>query len=69
MKIGDFPDREYTKSVCKIGQGTDCCRYLTMHPDGWSCEKHSEMSKYLDYRVAIGTFKARGDNCSGKDAR
>lgn len=69
MKIGDFPDLEYAKETCKIGQGHDCCRYLTMHPDGWSCEKHSTLKKYLDYRVSVGTIVATGDNCPGKDAR
>lgn len=68
-KIGDFPDAEYTKTVCKVGQGANCCRYLTMHPEGWSCEKYSEMGKLLNYRVAIGSMHACGDNCSGKDSR
>lgn len=69
MKIGDFPDTEYTKAVCKVGQGYDCCRYLTMHPDGWSCEKRGNLKKYFDSRVALRSMTARGDNCSGKDAR
>jgi hypothetical protein len=69
MKVGDFPDIEWVKETCKIGQGYECCRYLTMHPAGWSCEKHSEMKKYLDMRVSIGSMTARGDNCLGKDAR
>lgn len=69
MKVGDFPDQEYAKTICKIGQGEYCCRYLTMHPEGWSCEKRSSMKKYLDYRVATSSMRARGDNCPGRDAR
>lgn len=69
MKIGDFPDIEYAKEICKMGQGQECCRYLTMHPDGFSCEKHGELRKYLDCRVIAGTITSRGDNCEGKDAR
>lgn len=68
-KIGDFPDKEHVKSVCKIGQGHDCCRYLTMAPLGWSCEKRGALKKYLDMRVATAGMVARGDNCEGKDAR
>jgi hypothetical protein len=68
-KIGDFPDTEYAKTVCKIGHGHECCRYLTMSPRGWSCEKHSELKKHFDYRAFLGTMTARGDNCTGKDSR
>lgn len=68
-KIGDFPDTEYTKAICKVGQGPACCRYLTMAPDGWSCEKHGNLKKYLDCRVAMSSMVARGDNCPGKDSR
>lgn len=67
--IGDFPDTEYAKTICRIGQGYECCRYLTMGPKGWSCEKHGRLKKYLDHRVATQTITARGDNCDGKDAR
>lgn len=68
-KVGDFPDLEYVKETCKMGQGHDCCRYLTMHPDGWSCEKRGSLRNYLNYRVVTNSITARGDNCPGKDAR
>jgi hypothetical protein len=57
--------QDWVKSVCKIGQGHACCRYLTMAPDGWDCEKHSDMGRYLDLRVEAETMVARGDNCPG----
>lgn len=68
-KIGNFPDKEWAEEVCRLGQGLACCRYLTMAPDGWSCEKHGNLKKYLDFRVASGGMVARGDNCPGKDSR
>jgi hypothetical protein len=69
MKIGDFPNSEYVEEICKIGQGHDCCRYLTMAKGGWSCEKYGTLKKLIDYKVITGQFTARGDNCQGKDAR
>ncbi len=57
---------EMTVEVCKIGQGHDCCRYLTMTPrQGWTCEKHTSWKNHLDDRVASKTITARGDNCPG----
>jgi len=67
--VRDYPNTEYAKLVCKIGQGYDCCRYLCMGAKGWSCEKNGRLKKYLDHRVATMTMGARGDNCPGKDAR
>lgn len=67
--IGDFPDTEYANETCKIGQGAECCRYLTMHPNGWSCEKSSPLKSYLDFRVRANMMISHGDNCEGKDSR
>ena len=69
QKIKDYPDAEYATLVCKIGQGYDCCRYLTMAPEGWSCEKMGRLRRYLDHRVVTLTMTARGDNCPGKNSR
>jgi hypothetical protein len=68
-KVGDFPDRQYAVEVCKLGQGHGTCRYLTMGRNGWSCEKHGELRATIDFKVRMGMFTARGDNCPGKDAR
>lgn len=54
---------EHRASVCKIGQRAACCRYLTMGPDGWDCEKQTSLRHVLDARVAQMT--AQGDNCEG----
>jgi len=63
------PDDLWARSICKIGQGHDCCRYLTMAPSGWSCEKHTVLRMHLDWRVAEENIVARGDNCEGRGAR
>jgi hypothetical protein len=65
----DYPTIEWARTVCKIGHDAETCRYLTMHPEGWSCEKHSPLGRELDRRVAEKTIRARGDNCPGKDSR
>jgi len=58
---------EQIKTVCKIGQGHDCCRYLVMSPEGFECGKlEMPVKKVLDSRVQAGTITARGDNCDGK---
>lgn len=60
-------DMEYIKAVCKIGQGAECCRYLTAGPRGFQCEKKNvEMKRYLDLRVEAGRMNSKGDNCEGK---
>jgi hypothetical protein len=64
-----YPTTEEAKTLCKMGQGHDCCRYLTMGGGGWSCEKHSSLRGMLDRRVETETIVARGDNCDGMDSR
>lgn len=63
------PDDAHVKEHCRPGQGDGTCRYLTMSPGGWSCEKHSSLAQYLDARVAAGTINAKGDNCDGMASR
>lgn len=57
---------EVANTVCKMGQGSECCRYLSMDKDGWSCLKHTELRRFIDKKVAEQTMKARGDNCEGR---
>ena len=59
----------HIKEVCKIGKGHECCRYLTMGPKGWDCEKKSSLKEHLDRRVELGSMNARGDNCEGKTGK
>ena len=54
---------EHLKNVCKIGQGKDCCRYLTCSSKGFQCEKLGLMKGVLDSKVMY--MSAQGDNCNG----
>ena len=66
----EYPNDDYVKDICKIGQGAACCRYLALSGGVWSCEKSVPQQKmYLDQRVADGSINARGDNCPGLDSR
>ena len=56
---------EHVKSICKIGQGNTCCRYLVCGVKGFECAKHSEHKETLDARVAMNSIVAQGDNCKG----
>ena len=58
-------DENHVRDVCKVGQGKECCRYLTRGLNGWSCEKLTHAA-YFDKRVAEGNMFAQGDNCPGR---
>lgn len=55
----------YEDSVCKIGKGTATCAFLTLGPEGVRCGKDSAVEKAIRERLAEGTMRSRGDNCSG----
>ena len=52
-------------SVCRLGAGRECCRYLLNGAGKWVCGKHTDLAAYIDQRVTAGTFNAIGDNCDG----
>lgn len=59
-------DNNKMKTVCKIGQGKDCCRYLVVGANGFACIKNNkDIKKLLDDRVKANTMNAVGDNCKG----
>lgn len=58
-------DDNQRTNVCKIGQGKDCCRYLTVGGNGFECEKLSPLKFILDLRVKMSNMVAQGDNCNG----
>ncbi len=60
-----FLTEEYVNEFCKPGKGKETCRYLTMSPDGWDCEKGTSLGRQLDERVEANTMNAQGDNCPG----
>ncbi len=60
---------DHVKNTCKIGRGNSCCRYLVGGIHGFECAKKTEHKKTLDFRVALGTIVARGDNCEGYSSK
>lgn len=61
-------EKDHVNNVCKIGQGYECCRYLTFSGKyGFQCEKESSLKEILDDRAKSETMIARGDNCVGWD--
>lgn len=59
-------NRKHMKTICKIGQGNLCCRYLTSTINGVACSKHDDNFKeIIDQKVFRGDFVAIGDNCEG----
>jgi len=67
--VDEFVTDDHAKTVCKIGHGAECCRYLTMSPKGWSCERMTPLRRLIDKRVADNQFNARGINCGGRKPR
>lgn len=65
MVTDDVTD-EHAEVVCRIGQGAECCRYLTLGPAGWSCEKFTALGIFLSVRTDM---LAQGDNCEGRANR
>lgn len=60
-------DNDHARNVCKIGQGAECCRYLTVAgAHGWSCEKYSNLGLLIDQRFMEGRMVAQGNNCPGR---
>jgi len=59
--------KEHMEEVCKIGQGNDCCRYLSVAPEGIICAKDDPTLKSSLDRMVI-QMKAKGDNCKGWDS-
>ena len=55
---------EYAKETCKLGQGSNCCRYLILGSEGFECAKLTSLKATLDARG--DTMNAQGDNCRGK---
>ena len=58
-------NKKYINNVCKIGQGSKCCRYLGAGAKGFECLKNTSLKEMLDKRVKNKTIIARGDNCQG----
>lgn len=60
-------DEWFVRATCQPFTVT-ACRYLSMAPTGWACQKLSSLRPLIDARVAEGSMNAVGDNCEGVDA-
>lgn len=59
-------DQKRIDDICKIGQGSDCCRYLGAGANGFECFKHqAELRERVDFLAAVGRMHATSDNCEG----
>jgi len=56
MKIDD------QKKSCRLGQGHECCIYLTCGANGFQCEKgtDSKIERTLNKNLEAGTTNAKG---------
>lgn len=59
------PDGDHLQQVCRPGAGSQTCAYLMLSNAGFQCAKGGVAQMYIDLRLAEGTMKAIGDNCSG----
>ena len=53
------------KKICKIGEGSRCCRYLMAGKDGFECAHSTPLAKVLDDRAEAKTMIATSINCDG----
>ena len=54
---------EMLETVCLVGKGAECCRYIVAGADGITCAKHTSLKLTIDAR--INKMTAKGDNCDG----
>jgi hypothetical protein len=52
------------KNICKVGQGSDCCKYLLCDREGFQCAKTGGLKDFVDQNWDSEKV-AQGDNCSG----
>ena len=51
--------------VCKIGHGSDCCKYLMAGEAGLECAKSPGNEPFKIMLDAKTDMVAQGDNCTG----
>ena len=55
----------HLETVCKKGQGKECCRYIGLSVIGFMCSKKTPIKSVLDELTLNNKMKAQGDNCEG----
>lgn len=54
------------QSLCKIGAGAECCRWLARGGTGYFCAKFDpDLARQIAERFEAGEMRAKGDNCPG----
>lgn len=54
------------KSLCHVGDGENCCRWLARASRGFFCAKlDTDLAPLIEQRFADGSLRARGDHCPG----
>ena len=54
--------KETIRSICGLGRGADCCKYLAAGMNGFECLKlNPELKRHIDN----SNLNAKGDNCPG----
>jgi len=56
---------EKVKTLCKFGQGKDCCSFLMIGPAGWQCAKGTKFESVLLGRHLAKKMAALGNNYEG----
>ena len=65
MSLAVIVDTKHLTTVCRLGEGAACCRYVVASGGGIMCAKHDEIASRLDQYAVSGAMVARGDNCPG----
>ena len=49
------------KSICRLGQGAECCAFLIVSPDSFECIRMSHPTNSIIFlRLKEGTMNAKG---------
>ncbi len=52
---------EECKTICRLGQGEECCAFLTVGAQGFSCDRMvPEIGGTIFARLDAGTMNAKG---------
>ena len=63
MDSGLSLSKERLETVCKIGEGENCCRYIVLGVEGFCCAKNTDFKDIID--SSIGHMTAKACNCEG----
>ena len=56
--------KEHAEKICKLGQSSECCKYLAYEAGEFHCEKLGPSKGIIDSKELY--LEAKGDNCKGE---